>query len=928
MVRRMGLNIFKAPTSNDGLVCRVPSIRFALMKRLPLSPLAVASVVLFAFGCGEKKPVVTHEAPSPVRLKPKPKVYQGEDLKAGEAARDAAMAKEIAELEAESKKLRQEIAREQLVMDREALEEEQRRLEVERAAWLSEQVAAAARTQPVTPVSQPVILPPARDYSLFYTGLAAQGSWFQSVDYGYVWQPTVARQTSWRPYTVGRWAASDRGWTWLSDEAFGWATYHYGRWAKLKECGWIWVPGEVWAPAWVAWRRSNTHVGWCPLPPETLYRDEVTYDSSIDKLCGIHPSSYIFIAVKQFCLPVHRHCEPPDRSKVVCRDTTNITRLCVTRHRVDGSGPKYEWIKARQPRPPEQYILTNDPLTQADRKFRIAGDKLCVFSPVMRAPWNHALRPRDLAGPLPEGSAVPQETVLPDKTQRRFREDKKQWMAAAGKALQAESARRLTERQNKVEALTAAVQNPVSPRQPARLPGLPADVNLTLPQPGTNPDVAPTAPSLAERRTRREHVRKEVLARQADLAQMRGLPLAKDSAPPRSSAVTREPMEVETAAASLAAQEATVRESTAPSAEVPTVRPDVTAPESLARRAARADLEARRAEVARLRETQALRQRQPMLPQPQIPPSPEVPEPAEPTRPVPTAGPQPPVGVAGGLPEKSPPGRDDPAALAERREKAARINVELAARLQAQEQQRQARVQAQTERDLALAQSAAAAAQHREAVQVEASRELQQKEIEANRQRVAAEDARRAEQDVREEAQRQAEERSRQQESARQHRDVAERAQREQAAHEQAQRQVEERARQEEMARQQREAAERAQQEQAAREQAQRQAQREAEERARQEEMARQQREAAERAQQEQAAREQAQRQAEERARQEEMARQQREAAERAQQEQAAREQAQRQAEERAQQEQAAREQAAREQAQRQADEAAKNGNK
>jgi hypothetical protein len=206
------------------------------MKRLLLPSLAVSSLMLFTLGCGEK-PVVTETPLSPVRLKSKPKVYRADDEKAAEAAREAAIAGEIAELEAEAEKLRQEIAQEQLAVDRATLKEEQQRLDQGRAAWLSEQGAAAVPAQPQTPVSTPVLLPPARDYSLFYTELAGHGRWFQSVDYGYVWQPAVALQTSWRPYTVGRWAACDRGWTWLSDEPFGWATYHYGRWAKLKGCG-------------------------------------------------------------------------------------------------------------------------------------------------------------------------------------------------------------------------------------------------------------------------------------------------------------------------------------------------------------------------------------------------------------------------------------------------------------------------------------------------------------------------------------------------------------------------------------------------------------------------------------------------------------------------------------------------------------------
>jgi hypothetical protein len=54
---------------------------------------------------------------------------------------------------------------------------------------------------------------------------------------------------------------------WVSDEPFGWATYHYGRWGHDKDLGWFWVPDKHWAPAWVYWRRSRGHVAWAPLPP-------------------------------------------------------------------------------------------------------------------------------------------------------------------------------------------------------------------------------------------------------------------------------------------------------------------------------------------------------------------------------------------------------------------------------------------------------------------------------------------------------------------------------------------------------------------------------------------------------------------------------------------------------------------------------------
>jgi len=103
------------------------------------------------------------------------------------------------------------------------------------------------------------------DTGVFYNRLAPYGSWVW-IQGQYVWVPSRVDR-SWRPYTRGRWVYTDRGWTWASNEPFGWATYHYGRWGFSNRVGWFWVPGNRWAPAWVSWRESDDYLAWAPLPP-------------------------------------------------------------------------------------------------------------------------------------------------------------------------------------------------------------------------------------------------------------------------------------------------------------------------------------------------------------------------------------------------------------------------------------------------------------------------------------------------------------------------------------------------------------------------------------------------------------------------------------------------------------------------------------
>jgi len=102
----------------------------------------------------------------------------------------------------------------------------------------------------------------------FDEALSPYGDW-TDVDGTRVWRPaaTVVGD-DFQPYaTNGQWVSSDYGWYFQSDYSWGWAPFHYGRWALDPNYGWIWIPGTVWAPAWVDWRSGGGYIGWAPLPP-------------------------------------------------------------------------------------------------------------------------------------------------------------------------------------------------------------------------------------------------------------------------------------------------------------------------------------------------------------------------------------------------------------------------------------------------------------------------------------------------------------------------------------------------------------------------------------------------------------------------------------------------------------------------------------
>jgi hypothetical protein len=119
-----------------------------------------------------------------------------------------------------------------------------------------------------SPAPPPPPPPPAPEvsYQNFYDALSPYGEWIDNPQYGYVWMPNVG--PDFKPYaTNGNWVYTDEGWTWASDYSWGWAPFHYGRWFYEDGYGWMWMPGNEWAPAWVSWRRSPDYYGWAPLGP-------------------------------------------------------------------------------------------------------------------------------------------------------------------------------------------------------------------------------------------------------------------------------------------------------------------------------------------------------------------------------------------------------------------------------------------------------------------------------------------------------------------------------------------------------------------------------------------------------------------------------------------------------------------------------------
>jgi len=110
---------------------------------------------------------------------------------------------------------------------------------------------ASATKRPVVP------------FELIFQELRSRGAWTQNEGGTWVWQPRGVK-ADWSPFARGTWVVTGEGWFWLSEDPWGWATSHYGRWDWREKAGWFWLPDRDWSAAWATWRQGEEGIGWRP----------------------------------------------------------------------------------------------------------------------------------------------------------------------------------------------------------------------------------------------------------------------------------------------------------------------------------------------------------------------------------------------------------------------------------------------------------------------------------------------------------------------------------------------------------------------------------------------------------------------------------------------------------------------------------------
>jgi hypothetical protein len=199
------------------------------------------------------------------------------------------------------------------------------------------------------------------DDGYFYSALAPYGQWIELNDGMTAWHPRVT-QRPWSPYTYGRWEWTADGWYWDSDEPFGYITYHYGRWYNDEYYGWIWVPDDQWAPAWVEWRYDDDYIGWAPLSPYGVF--QVGVGLTFTQEYHTPYNYWNFVHYNNFCdVHVNNYYATPVNRNRIFSNTKYRNDYDYNNGRVVNRGIGYDLVRERSGRPIVQHeiVRVTDP---------------------------------------------------------------------------------------------------------------------------------------------------------------------------------------------------------------------------------------------------------------------------------------------------------------------------------------------------------------------------------------------------------------------------------------------------------------------------------------------------------------------------------------------------------------------------------------
>ncbi|HKG59772.1 MAG TPA: FecR family protein [Pyrinomonadaceae bacterium] len=332
------------------------------------------------------------------------------------------------------------------------------------------------------------------------------GDWRNVDGYGYAWSPRV--DNDWMPYQSGYWYTDyPYGPTWVSSEPWGYAPYHYGRWAFAGD-RWYWVPDRtnvdpVYSPALVAWVPfDQNQIGWVPLGPGDVYVPHyysnnswdpyyLTRDNLYQRVVNLDvPGAVTVVSVDDFTRGIDwRRARKADRNMLASvNPVLDPLLLTPLRNAVAHSA----WGRGKIDIPPGIARKLNDTTvvtstTPVAPAFRPDLAKRMRVNNAPDRAKGQKFQVRDerqgRGGPPPQSAQAPQQAPAPVQRQQPQRPVEQQ----KGRGQEQREARRVEPQQPKPQQQRPQPQRPVRQEQPrgerVAAPARPAPAPRAQPQP-------------------------------------------------------------------------------------------------------------------------------------------------------------------------------------------------------------------------------------------------------------------------------------------------------------------------------------------------------------------------------------------------------------------------------------------------------------
>lgn len=209
----------------------------------------------------------------------------------------------------------------------------------------------------------------------------------------FVWKPAPGLSVGvtagepappYEPYRNGQWVNTDAGWYFKAASEPEEITSHYGRWVYSPSAGWLWVPGRVWAPAWVDWKEDEQYVGWVPVPPSVYLVNNVIVMPPVPE------DRYYVVEKKYFVEPsVYKYMYKENKNKIMIKEWRRIDGVMVMNKTVINKGPDVKIIEKYYGKPVNTLKISK---VKNSKDVKYTDTEISVFSPDFKKNKNNGNR--------------------------------------------------------------------------------------------------------------------------------------------------------------------------------------------------------------------------------------------------------------------------------------------------------------------------------------------------------------------------------------------------------------------------------------------------------------------------------------------------------------------------------------------------------